>query len=405
MAARSTSSHDRLCSILIVRVLFLTAGLQIGGAEHQLKLIAESMVGLGAEPQILAMTSGGPLADAYRECALDVHELPMEGFRGVQRNFRKLADAIDRARPDIIQGWMYRGNLAAALAKVVRRSSVPITWGIRDGAPWRIAVRPGRLGPLLLSTGIGSLPRAIVYNSSRSRREHEAIGFPRSKGFIIPNIVDAGRWAAAAQVRHATRQRLALAQETPVIGLVARWHKKKGHGLFLSAIELLACRRPEARFILVGAGTDKNNAALVTATERLSCRSKILLLGPRTDIAEVTAALDVACCCSIAEGSPNSVAEALLAGVPVVSTDVGNAPELVGGFGTIVSSRDPSQFAAACEQWMDLEPHKRSALAATHAVRHAKHASAEDIARQYLTLYRGLVEGTTARLADASNLI
>ncbi len=363
------------------------------------------MAGLGAEPQILAVTSGGPLADAYRECALDVHELSMEGLRGVRRNFRKLADAVDRARPDIIQGWMYPGNLAAAFDTVFRRRTVPITWGIRAGAPWRTAVRPGRLGPLLLSTGIASLPRAIVYNSSRSRREHEAIGFPRSRGFVIPNIVDAGRWAAATQVRHATRQRLALAQETPVIGLVARWDKEKGHGLFLSAIELLACRRPEARFILVGAGTDKGNSALVTATERLSCRSKILLLGPRTDIAEVTAALDVACCCSIAEGSPNSVAEALLAGVPVVSTNVGNAPELIGGFGAIISSRNPSQFADACEQWMDLEPHKRSALAAAHAVRHAKHASAENIARQYLTLYRELVLRATASPDDASNLI
>jgi glycosyltransferase involved in cell wall biosynthesis len=384
-----------------MRVLFVTAGLQLGGAEHQLKLLAESMKKLGAQPQVLAVTSGGALARAYRDCGLEVHEISTGGALGIS----KLIRVIDLSQPSVIQGWMYRGNLAATLAAIVRRSAVPLVWGVRGGAPWRIAAQPSRLGPLLLSTSISFVPRAIVYNSLRSKQEHGVLGFPRAKAAVIPNIITPERWMDAAQVRHLTRQRLSLQPGTPVIGLVARWHKTKGHELFFSAIELIASRRPETRFLLAGEGIDERNAALCAAIERLSCRTHIRLLGARADIAEVTAALDVACCCSVSEGSPNSVAEALLAGVPVVSTDVGDAPELIGGFGEVVCSRAHCHFAEACERWMDLEPKRRSALAAEHAAKRAKLGGAEDVSLQYLSLYRELVTQNATRVNDTRDQI
>jgi glycosyltransferase involved in cell wall biosynthesis len=62
--------------------------------------------------------------------------------------------------------------------------------------------------------------------------------------------------------------------------------------------------------------------------------------------------IDVYCCASIAEGTPNPVLEAMASGVPVVSTDVGIVPEVLGPLQHrfILRQRSATELAAVIER-------------------------------------------------------
>jgi glycosyltransferase involved in cell wall biosynthesis len=75
----------------------------------------------------------------------------------------------------------------------------------------------------------------------------------------------------------------------------------------------------------------------------------VVLLGARTDVPEVLAALDVAVCASHWEGSPLSVMEYMASGLPIVATAVGGVPDLIepGVHGLLVAPGDPVALAGA----------------------------------------------------------
>jgi glycosyltransferase involved in cell wall biosynthesis len=133
-----------------------------------------------------------------------------------------------------------------------------------------------------------------------------------------------------------------------VFGLVARWDPIKDHANLLNALSYLKRNGKLDNFVcvVVGDGCDLNNQVLVELLEDLDLKDNVRLMGFRKDIPVFMSMFDLVVLPSKGEGFPNVLAEAMVYGVPCVSTNVGDAKVIVGDTGWIV---EPSDHVALAE--------------------------------------------------------
>jgi glycosyltransferase involved in cell wall biosynthesis len=125
------------------------------------------------------------------------------------------------------------------------------------------------------------------------------------------------------------------------IGAVMRLDEVKRPLLWIDAAASLAARRSDARFIIVGDGPFRAKAE--RRAEALGIAARCLFVGRSDRVGYWLSKMDALMLLSKHEGLPNALIEAQLAGVPVVTTSAGGAPEtLIPGKTGIVTKLDPT---------------------------------------------------------------
>jgi glycosyltransferase involved in cell wall biosynthesis len=129
------------------------------------------------------------------------------------------------------------------------------------------------------------------------------------------------------RARAEARRAFGFDPETPVVTIVGRLTAIKQHELFLKVAHDVHAARPDVIFAIVGDG--ERRAELETMANSLGLGDRARFLGWRKDLATVYGAADACVLTSRNEGTPVAVIEALAAGLPVVSTDVGGVRDVV----------------------------------------------------------------------------
>ena len=373
-----------------LRVLHVINSFEHGGAEAMLCNLARRTDRARFDVFVAALiddlTSAGPLTEA----GIPVVTMGMRPGVPNPAGLLRLSRHVRRLRPHVVHAWMDHSNLVAGLAaRVAGRRNV--VWSVHhsDHVPG-VAKRSTLLTVAACARLSRLVPRKIVYCAEHSRRLYEGRGFAADRGAVIPNGFDVERFRPDPAARAAVRRDLGAGEDTPIVGLVARYDPFKDHSTFLKAAALLARRRPDVRFVLCGHRVDPANPALATEVEALGIGDRCRLLGPRRDVPRVYAALDLLASSSISEAFPLVVGEAMASGVPCVVTDVGDSGLLVGATGTVVPPRDPAALAAALERVLAMPAADRRALGLAARRRVCERFSLGDVARRYGALYEQL---------------
>src|SRR5215471_6042896 len=303
-----------------IRVLHVITGLGTGGAEMMLvKLLSARQQG-GIEAAVVSLTGRDGIV-GERLHALGVAVEALEMTRSPLSLFRlsRLVSSARRFRPHLVQGWMYHGNLAASAVGSLTTGPIPVLWNIRQTLYQLSDERWLTRAVIRVGAALSRRPSVILYNSALGAAQHEAIGYDGTKRVVIPNGFDCDQFRPSADARRDLRAELGLAPDTTLVGLVARFHPMKGHAVFLQAASLLARKHAALRFVLAGRGVTGGQPALARLIEELRLGDRMFLLGERSDIPRITAALDVACSSSLwSEGFSNAIGEAMACGVPCV---------------------------------------------------------------------------------------
>jgi glycosyltransferase involved in cell wall biosynthesis len=220
--------------------------------------------------------------------------------------------------------------------------------------------------------------------------EHFRIAAP-DRFEVIPLGFDLAPFASCEQWRGQLRRELGVSADQPLVGIVGRMVPVKDHATFVAAAEQLAQRRPDVHFVLVGGGELETEIRADVARRGLSACTHFI--GWRRDLPRIYADLDVVALCSINEGTPVSLIEAMAAGTPVVSTSVGGVPDVLRGGerGLLVPSGDPRALALAIEQ--TLGPGARERAAGFRAAVHREYGATR-LCRQLEDLYVRLLDRT-----------
>ncbi|MFY9329117.1 MAG: glycosyltransferase family 4 protein [Georgfuchsia sp.] len=201
--------------------------------------------------------------------------------------------------------------------------------------------------------------RHIVTTGEALRRELiERNGYPPAMITSVPTGIDPARFAPGDKQK--TRKTLGLDPECQYIGIVATLRSWKGHLYLLDAFAAL--NAPGWKLLIVGDGPMRS--ALETRIAELGISDRAILAGQQKNPEDWLRALDIFCLPSYAnEGVPQALVQAMLSGIPVISTAIGAIPEVLTHDinGLIVQQKDSAELASALSALLN-DPDRRRTL-------------------------------------------
>lgn len=386
-----------------LHVLHVITGLRRGGAETALhRLVHGLSPESGFTHSIVSLTADNQFD--FESLGVAVRTLGMRRGLPTPGALWRLRRIVGELKPDLVQGWMYHGNIAATLA-AKPNAAMPVVWNIRHSLHDLAREKP--LTRLLIRAGAVLARRRtvwrIIYCSDASRVQHEAIGYPSSKSVYIPNGFDCQRFRPMPAARRRVRRDLGLDDDAVVVGSAARFHPIKNHVGLIGAFSSIAPRYPRARLLLAGLGISAENEAIAEAIRRGGQQGRIMLLGERDDIPDLFAALDVLALSSRSEGFPNVLGEAMACGVPCVTTDVGDAASIVGNTGFVAPANDEAGLAEALSRSLAVPDDERRALGERARSRVRQSYAIPEVIGRYAALYHQASGAPVGGDAGATN--
>lgn len=317
------------------RILLVTTGLKVGGAEHQVVALARAFLARGHAVAILSLSSGRELdapADAH-VVELNMRKTPA----GMVRALWQARELIRSWQPDVIHAHMVHANLfTRLLTRIVRCPPLVCTaHSFREG---------GRLR--MLAYRLTDRWSALTTHVSEDGRAGmiAAGAVPADRIVVLPNGIDIERFRPDTALRDAARARLGIAADTRLALNVGRLVPEKAQDLLLRAFYQLDAAPPNHLLIAGGGPLHQTLADQIAA---LDLTSRVTLLGPRDDVPTLLNAADTFVLSSNIEGLPMVLVEALACGCPVVATNAPGVMEVLHDQGTIVPRGDADALAAA----------------------------------------------------------
>jgi len=291
---------------------------------------------------------------------------------------------LRRERVDVLHAHKFGSNVWGTV--IGRLARVPVV--IAHEQSWASA-EFSRAGPrfrAFMDREVVGRGADLFFAVSRAdrRRMIDVEGVDPRRICVLPNAVPSLRPSGRS-----VRRELGIPADAPLVATVCQLRPEKALELLISAASLLRAEFPTLRVLICGDGSERERLEQQVRAEGLE--ETVLLLGTRTDVADVLAAVDVAVCCSNFEGTPLSVMEYMSAGKPVVVTRVGGLPELVehGVEGLLFERGDIPGLAAALRELLR-DPVRREHMGALGRARQERDFDLGAAVRRVEELYEML---------------
>lgn len=380
--------HTNINSSKKYVILYIVTDLTTGGAQMMLYNLLCHTDKLRFQPVVVSLMDRGTFGDRIESLGIPVYTVGMKHGIPTPTAFWQLIRTVHQLKPDLIQGWMYHGNLAAQLASLFYWQKIPILWSIHHSLSSLASERKMTVAIIKFCANLSKCINQVIFVSQISKAQHEEQGYCSENSCVIPNGFDTSLFKPSVAARLEIRSELGLQENAFLIGLIGRFHPMKDHANFLKAAALLLKKNPNKHFILAGKNVDSNNHILLQLIHDLGIINHVHLLGERRDIPRLTAALDIVSLSSAyGEAFPLVIGEAMSCGVPCVVTSIGDSAWIVGDTGRFVPPRSADALANAWQELIDLGVERRQILGKAARKRIIESFSLETVVSQYEKLY------------------
>jgi len=375
------------------RAVVLINQLGYGGSERQLYLLLNRLRDPELEIHVVVFNPSPNLVlnDPLRAAGVTLWEMP-EKTRGIVARMLWLYRLLRRLRPGAVHSWNVHDNAYAGLVGLLARV-------------------PRRLGSIrgsLSSSGYAQLPaifrwlclhsvQRLVVNSRAVAAELADAGLPFRRVEVLRNCVDLATWQPAESSADLPRPD----GDRKLVVSVGNLRRVKNHSMFIAAMGEVLAGFPQVDAWIVGqpvAGEPDVPSMLERQIEELGLAGRVSLVGFHPDVPGLLREVDVFCLCSLSEGMPNAILEAMAAARPIVATRVGGVPELIEDeeSGLLVASDDAHGLAGAVSRLLR-DPELAATLGAKAKGRIDAEYGCARAAKRLHELYVGENESRTTR--------
>ncbi len=350
-----------------------------GGAERLAMTVALRLDPARFDRVLCASRSADPtLVSQLEEGGVEILSLERRSRAAVWQWAPLLAE-LRRRRVDVVHAHMFHSNVWGTVFG--RLASVPVV--IAHEHTWSFQGEPLRrlLDRRLVARGADVF---LAVSREDRRRMIEVEGIDPAAIRIVLNGIPAPRRGSGD-----VRRELGIPAEAPVIGTVSVLRKQKALDILLRAGATLLSEFPALRILVAGVGPEEGRLRSLAA--ELGLKGAVTMLGLRSDVPDVLAALDVFVSSSDFEGTPLALIEAMAAGRPIVATRVGGVPDLIdeGVHGLLVEPRDAEVLAQAVAELLR-DPDRRAELGARALERQRRELGVDVMIRRLEDLYESL---------------
>lgn len=304
----------------------------------------------------------------------------------------RLVWAFRRLRPDVVHTHTAK---AGALGRVAARlAGVPAIVHTFHGHALE-----GYFSPVVsqlflrFERVLAHMTDRVITVSPRLREALLTMGIGQTEQVeVVPLGLDLDRFLCPSPREATLRAGLGLPRHTPLLGIVGRLVPIKDHPTLFEALAGLGAGSQAPHLVVVGDG--ERREALQQLAHRLGLTPRIHFLGWRQDLEAILRELDVVICSSRNEGTPVALIEAMAAGVPVLSTDVGGVGDLIihGETGWLIPPGDPPALAQAIRALL-ADPPLRARLATAGRVMALDRHGAKGLIQRIEALYTTVMAG------------
>jgi glycosyltransferase involved in cell wall biosynthesis len=337
-----------------MRIAYVVTRMIIGGAQETAKDTAEHFQARGHDVLLItgeeAGREGHYQADVptitMPSLVRDVH--PVSDLRALVALYR----IFRRRKPDIVHAQTAKARFLAPLAARLAGVRVVVQtvhgWSFNNQFDnkrrvyvWleRVAARLCHCNVMVAETDLDEGYRLKILNRRRAVVIRPGVNIAKIKGETTEDVSQLRREFASG--------------DEMLVTLVGRLSPPKTPEVFIAAAAQVSARKPNVKFLVVGDG--RKREAVKQLISNYGLEQRVLMLGLREDVARIMAASDIITHSSTDEGLPKSILEGMVAGKPVIGTDVGGVPIVIedGVSGLLVKKHDPEALAKAIERLVE----------------------------------------------------
>jgi glycosyltransferase involved in cell wall biosynthesis len=367
-----------------VSVAHVITSLDSGGAEKMLLKLIKQRIKLGFTDIVIVLKGKGVIQEKYLNEGIKVFNLNISGVVSFLKSFYTSRKLIKKYNIDLIQSWLYHADFYSSILSLL--TIKPIIWNVRCSFV-KVKMSTGIIIKMLRILSF-LIPVKIIYASFHGRKTHEKFGFNRKIGLVIPNGFEKINYESIipnSQINSDSRGKI-------VIGNIGRFHSDKDYLNLIKAAKIILQNRTDILFVLIGNGLDTSNLELLKMLDQNGVRENFILLGYQEEVNRFYQLFNIFCLSSKSEGYPNVLGEALLNGIPVVSTAAGDSDYIVGDSGIVVPIENPLELAKAIDTLCDMEENERIAMGVRGKERMARDFSIEKIVEIYNIQYQNIIK-------------
>lgn len=370
-----------------IYIMHVVHGFGLGGMENGIVNLINGMDSNIFDFSICCLSKSGEAAKRIKRNDVEIFELHKKDGHDFFL-WGKLSRLFQKEKVQIVHthnwGTLFDGVIGAKIARV------PIIVHSEHGLWYEDILHIKKRKLLTQKLIFNFIDQITTVCKDLERTLIKLTGIKEEKVICIPNGVKLQRFDVEID-KGSKRREIGIQENDIVVGIIGSLDPIKDHKTFLYAGVEIIKEFPNAKFLIIGDGSLKEE--LLSLSEKIGLGKRVLFLGQRDDIPEILKIMDVFISSSLREGMSNTILEAMAVGLPVIATKVGGTPEIVvdGKTGFLVCPANPKELAEGIIKVLkNPQQAKNMGKAGQEKVR--ENFSLNKMIKSYENLYKGLIK-------------